>query len=170
MTSSLQYIFTALQPPVLPWWVAVNLGLSFCVHVHDWLSLMQLVKGFPNCIHSLDCPVGTHACFVDQLSCSAPAKGSPEVPFLSFPWGTFYLGLFHPFLATVSLLLLYAASKPSLLLDQLQLSNSDSCESWHAFICHYLRTYLTNVSCQYGVLGKYRCTCPAPFWCFWSWI
>ena len=100
--------------------------------------------------------------------------GSQSKNFLSFPWGTFYLGptyAFYPFLATVSSLVLYAAIKNSLLLDQLQINNSDSCESWHVFkfVCQYL-TYLKNVDCRYCALGKYASTSLVSLWCFWSWI
>jgi len=44
--------------------------------------------------------------------------------FLSFPWGTFYLGPaypFSPFLATASCLVLYAAMENSLVQNQLQI-------------------------------------------------
>lgn len=100
--------------------------------------------------------------------------GSQNKNFLSFPWGTFYLGptyAFYSFLATVSSLVQYAAIKSSLVLDQLQRNNSESCESWHAFTftCQYL-TYLKNVNYRYCVLGKYLSTSLVSLWCFWSWI
>lgn len=138
---------------------------------------IQHIRSFQKHIHSLDHLGGTHACFVDQLFPLPLQKGhlgSQSKNFLSFPWSTFYLDpayAFYPFLGTGSSLVLYAAIKNSLFLDQLQIHNSDSCESWHAFtfICQYL-TYVKNINCRYCVLGKYASTSLVSLRCFWSWI
>lgn len=138
---------------------------------------IQHIRSFQKYIHSLDHPGGTHACFVDQLSPLPLQKGhlgSQGKNILSFPWSTFYRDptyAFYPFLGTGSSLVLYAAVKNSLLLDQLQINNSDSCESWHAFafICQYL-TCVKNVNYRYCVSGKYASTSLVSLWCFWSWI
>lgn len=79
--------------------------------------------------------MGQHVHFVDQLSFSATIKGSPGVPeqnLLVPPMGhllsrpNICMGLDN---VEVSSLVLYAAIKNCLLLDQLQINNSDSCGS-----------------------------------------
>lgn len=117
---------------------------------------------------------GTCARFVDQFSFSATTKGSPGVPkqkLLVLPMGHH---LSRPNICILSIPsqsfpLYYMLPLKSLLLDQLQINNSDSCESWHAFtfICQYL-TYLKNVNYRYCVLGKYPSTSLVCLRCFWS--